>query len=90
MTPNEIAATYSTVTGRKAAVKNISLDVFKGFLPPAAAEDLAGNMQLINSPGYFVGEPEGALEGSIKQIKEAGLPGLTTWEEFVQKNVERA
>lgn len=90
VTPNEAAAIYSKITRNKAAINTIPLEVFKGFLPPAAAEDLAGNMQLVNEPGYYVGEPAGALEDSIKQVEEAGLPGLMTWEKYVVKHAEKS
>jgi hypothetical protein len=86
VTPTEAAATFEKVTGKKAAVNTIPLSVFKGFLPPAVADDLAGNMQLVNSPGYYVGEPAGALEGSIAQVEKAGLGKPTSWEEYVKKN----
>jgi uncharacterized protein YbjT (DUF2867 family) len=85
-TPGEIAATFEKVTGKKAGINHIPLKVFHGFLPPATADDLAGNMQLVNSPGYYVGEPASALDDSIKQVEKAGLRKPVSWEEYIKKN----
>ena len=89
ITPPEIAATFEKVTGKKAAINHIPLKVFHGFLSPATADDLTGNMQLVNSPGYYVGEPEGALEDSIAQTQKAGLRKPVSWEEYVRKNLAK-
>jgi hypothetical protein len=86
ITPIEAAATFEKVTGKKAVANIIPLKVFEGFLPPAVASDLSGNMQLVISPGYYVGEPSNGVEDSIFQVEKAGLGKLTTWEEYVKKN----
>jgi hypothetical protein len=88
-TPGEIAAIFEKITGKKAAINQIPLKVFHGFLPPATADDLAGNMQLVNSPGYYVGEPAGALEDSIAQVEKAGLRKPTSWEDYIKKNLSK-
>lgn len=85
LTPDEVLATYSKVTGRKTVLNTIPVEVFKKFLPPAMADDLAGNMQLILSPGYFAGEPASSVDDAVALTKKHGLK-VTSWEDFVRKN----
>ncbi|KAF2427659.1 NmrA family transcriptional regulator [Tothia fuscella] len=84
VTASDIAKVWSEATGKKGSLNSIPLDVFKSFLPPSIADDLAGNMQLVISPGYYVGEPASGVDDSVKLVKDNGLK-LTSWKEFVEK-----
>lgn len=87
ITPNQVAAQFAEVTGKTAQVNKISYEVFKSFLPPAQAEELAANFELMEDPGYFVGEPEGAVENAIEMVKSSdGLGAPTAWKEYVKSH----
>jgi uncharacterized protein YbjT (DUF2867 family) len=90
ITPNEMAETYTKITGKKAGIKTITLEEFKKTLSPLAAEDLGGNMQLIISPGYYVGEPASALDDSIALVAKAGLRKPTTWKDYVERQAAKS
>ncbi|KAF2666512.1 hypothetical protein BT63DRAFT_426970 [Microthyrium microscopicum] len=51
-----------------AKVGSITYDQFKSFVPPAAADELAASMQTFESPGYFVGEPQDAVDKAIELV----------------------
>jgi uncharacterized protein YbjT (DUF2867 family) len=87
VTPNQAAAVFAEATGEKAGTMQITMDQFKSYLPPASAEELGGNMQLIEDPGYYVGEPSDALDWSIGLVAQhEGLGKLVTWKDYVTKN----
>jgi hypothetical protein len=90
VTPNELVATFSEVTGKKTAVNQITWEQFRSFLPPPVAEELTGNFQLIADPGYYVGEPADALDKSIGLVATAGLGKPTSWKDYAEKNAEKA
>ena len=85
-TPDEITQTYNEVTGTKAVANQITFKEFRDTIPPSVAEELTGNMQLVESPGYYVGEPADALDKSIELVASAGLRKPTSWRAFVEKN----
>jgi hypothetical protein len=66
------------------------MDMFKSFLPPAQADELAANFELMEDPGYYVGEPADAVDKSIKLVtKTAGLGKPTTWKEYVKTHFKK-
>lgn len=85
-TPDEITQTYSEVTGTKAVANQITFKQFQDALPAPVAEELTGNFQLLESPGYYAGESADALDKSIELVASAGLRKPTTWRAFVEKN----
>jgi NmrA-like family len=83
---DEMVKGFSEVTGHKAKSNQITFKQFHDFMPPAAADELTGNFQLIEDPGYFVGEPADALDKSIELVTSAGLRKPTSWNDFVKKH----
>lgn len=90
VTPNEVAAIVTEVTGKPVVVKQITFDEFHGNLSAAAADEIVGNFQLVVDPGYYVGEPEDALDKSIALVAKAGLRSPVSLKDYIQKQVERA
>jgi uncharacterized protein YbjT (DUF2867 family) len=89
-TVDDIVATWAKVTGKEAVANTIPLEVYKSFLPPAFAEDLGGNMQLVISPGYYVGEPASGVDDTVALVAKTGAGKLTSWEDFVKKTAAKA
>jgi hypothetical protein len=80
-----VAAQFAEATGKKAQINKISWEVFKSVLSPAVAEELTANFELMESPGYYVGEPADAVDNSIELVSNTvGLGHPTTWMEFVK------
>ncbi|PWN89494.1 NmrA-domain-containing protein [Acaromyces ingoldii] len=52
-TPAQLVKTLSDVTGKQVRFNSVPLDIFKGFLPPQVAEELAENMALIGDFDYY-------------------------------------
>lgn len=88
ITPEQIVEDFKAATGKDAKLVHISYDTFKSFLPPPVADELTENMRLIESPGYYVGEPASAVQESIDLVAKAGLHKPTTWKEYVAKHFE--
>jgi len=88
LTPNQMAKAVAEVSGKKASVNKVTWEQYKGFLPPAIAEELTANMQLISDYGYYVGEPADAVEQGKALVEKSGLRKPITWREFVQKNLK--
>jgi uncharacterized protein YbjT (DUF2867 family) len=86
ITPEELIKQYTEVTGVEATYHHLTWDEFKANLPPAAAEELAANFQLLVDFDYYVGEPADAVEKSLELVKSAGLKAPVNWAEFVKKN----
>jgi uncharacterized protein YbjT (DUF2867 family) len=86
LSPNDLVRGFSEATGLKAEFNQIPLETFRQMLPPSSAEELTGNFQLIESPGYYAGEPEDAVEKSIALVKSAGLRDPTKWVQFVKEH----
>jgi uncharacterized protein YbjT (DUF2867 family) len=90
LTVDEIVATWSKVTKKEGVANTIPLATYKSFLPPAFADDLAGNMQLVISPGYYVGEPASGVDDTVALVAKTAAGKLTSWEDFVKKTAEKA
>ena len=87
-TPDEIAGTYSEVTGIKTVTNQITWKQFRDALPPPVADEIMANFQLVESPGYYVGEPTDALDKSIELVTSAGLRKPTSWKTYAEKNTK--
>jgi uncharacterized protein YbjT (DUF2867 family) len=81
-TTNDLVKIISDVTGKTVNYNQIPPDVFKRFLPPAAAENLAEMLLYIQDFGYFGPDTREKVDWTTKVAKGK----LTTFEEFVAKN----
>ncbi|CAG9947658.1 unnamed protein product [Clonostachys rosea f. rosea IK726] len=79
ISPNQLIAEFSEVTGRKATFAQVPGDVFKSFLPPQIADEMNDNMLLLQDPGYY----QGADLADSLQLLDAKP---TTWKAFVEAN----
>ncbi|KAK7214720.1 hypothetical protein V2G26_002723 [Clonostachys chloroleuca] len=79
ISPNQLIAEFSEVTGHKATFAQVPVDVFKSFLPPQIADEMNDNMLLLQDPGYYQGAD---LTDSL-QLLDAKP---TTWKAFVAAN----
>ncbi|KAE8149365.1 NAD(P)-binding protein [Aspergillus avenaceus] len=79
-TAEEIVATFSEVTGKKAVFVPVSGEQYKAVLPPAVAQEFLENHLLIEEPGYFLGK---SLDDSLKLLDEKP----TSWADYVKKNI---
>lgn len=73
-TPNRIMADLAEITGKRA--------VFESSPPEVALEEMRGNYELLENPGYFGGMD---LTEGVALLDEK--PG--TWREFVKKNKDK-
>jgi uncharacterized protein YbjT (DUF2867 family) len=90
ITPDEIISTFSSVTGEKAVVKQITFPQFHDALPGPVADELTGNFELVVDPGYYAGEKADALDQSIELVKTAGLRHPVTFKDWVEKTFQKA
>lgn len=81
-TPRQILSDFETVTGKKTQYVQVDAESYKGFMPPAIAEELLENHLFIENPGYYGGR---SLDASHKLISELGLK-TTSWREYVEKH----
>jgi uncharacterized protein YbjT (DUF2867 family) len=86
ITPEQLIKQFSEVTGVEAQYYHLTWDEYKANMPPAAAEELAANFQLVVDYDYYVGEPADAVDKSVELVKSAGLNAPTSWADFVKKN----
>ena len=77
-TPVRMADEFTRVTGKTASVTNVPQDVFKSFLPPAAAQELLENMLLFQKPGYYAGA---SLAESVASLDTPP----TTWAAYLEE-----
>jgi uncharacterized protein YbjT (DUF2867 family) len=73
---------FEEATGKKAVFNQVTYEQFHSFLPPPVATELTENFKFIEEPGYYFGEPAGAVEDSIKLVESAGFK-TTSWKEFL-------
>jgi len=88
VTPNQMAEAVAAVSGKQAKINQVPWPTFKSFLPPAVAEEMVANMELIVEPGYYVGEPEDAVQKGYALLAKSGLRKPHTWNEFVEKHLK--
>ncbi|VUC35233.1 unnamed protein product [Clonostachys rosea] len=79
MSPKQIVADFSAVTGKKASFMQVQRDVFKSFFPPSTAQEILENVLLLQDPGYYV---DADLSPSLALLDRKP----TTWKEFVEAN----
>jgi len=84
--PNQMVEEFRAVTGKEAKYNHITYETFRSFLSASAADELVGNMQLIEDPGYYVGESSDFVSKTIDELVDAGLRKPTTWKEYVQNS----
>lgn len=79
VTPDTLVAEFSEVLGKPANFFQPSPEAFKSFLPPAAAQELLENMQLLEDPGYYAGADLAESHNLLDRKP-------TSWKEFVRTN----
>lgn len=75
---NEVARILSKSTGTTVKYNQIPKDVFRGFLPAQAADDLVEMFEHMNDYGYFGPQMQDLVEWGSKQARGK----VTTLEEF--------
>lgn len=80
--PQRIVDEFREITGYMAQAVQIPSETFKSFLPTPVAQEMLENIQLLEDPGYFAGEP---LDKSLALLDEKP----TLWKEFVERNKEK-
>jgi uncharacterized protein YbjT (DUF2867 family) len=78
----QIVRDFEEATGKKAVFNQVTYEQFHSFLPPPVATELTENFRFIEEPGYYTGEPAGAVEDSIKLVEGSGFK-TTSWKEFL-------
>lgn len=78
-TAEEIVATFSKVTGKRAVFIRVTPEQYKASLPEKVAQEYLENQLFIEDPGYYLGK---SLEPSLKLLDSKP----TSWAEFVEKN----
>lgn len=81
-TMNEVAQNISEVSGKTVKYNQVTEEVFRGFLPPQAADDLVGMFKHINDNGYFGPQMKDLVESGVKQARS----NVTTLKEYFTKN----
>ncbi|CAH0019885.1 unnamed protein product [Clonostachys rhizophaga] len=79
ISPKQLIAEFSEVTGHKATFAQVPVNVFKSFLPLQIADEMNDNMLLLQEPGYY----QGADLAESLQLLDAKP---TTWKAFVEAN----
>lgn len=81
-TYNEAADIITRVTGRKAIYTQLSEEEWAGPIDPKISGPRVAMYKFIDNPGYYGDESREKVDWASKQVGG----GLTTFEEFVQKN----
>lgn len=84
--PAQMVEEFNEVTGKSAKYNHITYELFRSFMSPSVADELVGNMQLIEDPGYYVGEADDFVQKTIDEVVGAGLKKPTVWKDYVQQN----
>jgi uncharacterized protein YbjT (DUF2867 family) len=79
---DEITQIISHVTGKTVKYNQLPEQVFKGFLPPAAADHLVQMLLYFQDFGYYGPQTKQAVDWTAKNARGK----LTTFEEFIAKN----
>jgi hypothetical protein len=84
-TPEQIVKDYEAVTGNKVQLNaGIGYEAWSQFLPAIMREELIGNFQLIESPGYYVGEPADTVDQGYELLAKSGLRKPHTFKEYLE------
>lgn len=79
---NEVAQILSKSSGKTVKYKQIPKDVFRGFLPAPAADDLVEMFEYMNGYGYFGPQMLDLVKWGSRQVRG----NITTLEEFFTNN----
>ncbi|MCJ1391642.1 hypothetical protein MMC18_004507 [Xylographa bjoerkii] len=79
---DEVAKVFSDVTGKTVKYKQLPVEVFRGFLPPEAADSTVSMLTWFKDFGYYGPKTQEHVDWTLQQN-----PGkLTTFEDFLKKN----
>lgn len=81
-TMNEVAKTISELTGKTVKYNQVTEEVYRGFLPPQAANDIVAMFKYFNDNGYFGPQMKDLVEWGAKQARGK----TTTLKEYFTKN----
>jgi uncharacterized protein YbjT (DUF2867 family) len=79
----KVAQTISELTGKTVRYNQIPVEMFKKFLPPAAADNLVEMLLYFQDFGYYGPETEMLVEWTAQNARGK----LTTFEEYIAKNI---
>lgn len=79
---DEIVQAISHATGKTVVYKSLPSHVFRGFLPPDAAETAVQMLEWFRDSGYYGPKTKEQVDWTVEQVPGA----LTTFEDFLQKN----
>lgn len=82
VTPDTLVSEFSEVLSKPTNFFSAPADVFKSFLPPAHAQELLENMQLLEDPGYYAGADLSESQGLLDAKP-------TPWKAFVEANKQK-
>ncbi|SPJ92459.1 related to nucleoside-diphosphate-sugar epimerases [Fusarium torulosum] len=80
--PSRIVAEFTEVTGKPASWAQIPDDQWKGFLPPAVAQEYLENFKLLEAAGYYAG-------AGLKESLDLVGDGVTSWKEFATRHASK-
>lgn len=86
VTPNEVAATVSKVTGDNVTFMEVPRDVWEGYLPlpPLVKTELGENMTLIKDYSYYGNDAPAKQHEYSKYVEAISGQSLTSFEDFVK------
>ncbi|KAL9098742.1 MAG: hypothetical protein Q9163_005652 [Psora crenata] len=82
-TYDEAAKAISNATGKTVVYKSLPSHVFRGFLPPDAAEPIVQMLEYFRDCGYYGPKMQEQVEWTVQQVPD---DNLTTFEDFLKKN----
>ena len=82
-TYDEAAQAISHATGKKVVYKSLPSHVFRGFLPPDAAEPAVQMLEWFRDSGYYGPKMQEQVDWTVQQVSG---DVLTTFEDFLEKN----
>ncbi|EXL90947.1 hypothetical protein ACKRZS_010580 [Fusarium odoratissimum] len=80
--PSQIVSEFTEATGKPASWAQIPDDQWKGFLPPAVAQEYLENFKLLEGAGYYAG-------AELKESLDLVGNGVTSWKEFATRNAAK-
>ncbi|KAF9387211.1 hypothetical protein CPB97_002795 [Podila verticillata] len=79
---DEVAQAISKATGKVVRYNQLPVDVFRGFMPPAVADDVVPMMKYIEDFGYYGGKTKELVEWTAQHARGK----VKTFEEFLVNN----
>ena len=87
---SEIAEKVGAALGKNVAYRQLPIEVYKGFLPESARDQLVEMYLYIQDYGYFGAKGDEAVQWTVKQVNESGrgngVGELTSFERFLVEN----